>query len=207
MSASAVAVGWSEYVVNLLGDWGIHLPDGADQRAARQGRGQFPGDDRRDRQPARSADRAGARLGAVHRHARNRRRRTTSWSWIKVAVIVVFVLAGVSFIDTANWAALPAGEHGHGRRVRRERPAARHGDHLLLLRRLRCGIDHGARDAQSAARRAARHPRRAGHFGRALHRDGGRHDRHGAVHRSSAPTRRSQSRSTRIRSWRGSARS
>jgi APA family basic amino acid/polyamine antiporter len=25
MSASAVAVGWSQYVVNLLGDWGIHL--------------------------------------------------------------------------------------------------------------------------------------------------------------------------------------
>ena len=26
MSASAVAVGWSEYVVNMLEDWGIHLP-------------------------------------------------------------------------------------------------------------------------------------------------------------------------------------
>src|SRR5688500_12814585 len=26
MSASAVAVGWSEYVVNILGDWGISLP-------------------------------------------------------------------------------------------------------------------------------------------------------------------------------------
>src|SRR6185295_8290573 len=26
MSASAVAVGWSQYVVNWLGDWGIHFP-------------------------------------------------------------------------------------------------------------------------------------------------------------------------------------
>ena len=41
MSASAVAVGWSEYVVNLLGEWGVHLPSGPHQRAVRQRHGRL----------------------------------------------------------------------------------------------------------------------------------------------------------------------
>ena len=42
MSASAVAVGWSQYVVNLLGGLGHPPARGAHQRAARQGHGQLP---------------------------------------------------------------------------------------------------------------------------------------------------------------------
>ena len=38
LSASAVAVSWSGYVTNLLGDWGIHLPAAVRQCAARKGR-------------------------------------------------------------------------------------------------------------------------------------------------------------------------
>jgi amino acid transporter len=71
--------------------------------------------------------------------------------WIKVAVIVIFILAGISYIDYGQLASLPAGQHGQGRRIRRQRTVARHGDHLLFVCRLRRCIDHRARDAQSAA--------------------------------------------------------
>jgi basic amino acid/polyamine antiporter, APA family len=102
MSASAVAVGWSEYVVNILGDWGVHLP--AQLVNAPFGKG---GDG--------SITLTGAivnlpamlvvvALGSVlYVGMRESSGANTVMVAIKVAVIVLFIIAGMSYIDTANW--------------------------------------------------------------------------------------------------------
>jgi basic amino acid/polyamine antiporter, APA family len=102
MSASAVAVGWSEYVVNLLGDWGVHFP--AALTNAPFGKG---------------ADGALGFTGAIvnlpavliilalgwvcYVGVRESSTANSIMVVIKVAVIIVFVLAGLAFIDTDNW--------------------------------------------------------------------------------------------------------
>jgi basic amino acid/polyamine antiporter, APA family len=103
MSASAVAVGWSEYVVNLLGDWGVHLP--AALTNAPFGKGNDG-----------SLGLTGAivnlpavliilALGWVcYVGVRESSTANSIMVVIKVFVIVVFVLAGAAFVDTDNWA-------------------------------------------------------------------------------------------------------
>ena len=102
MSASAVAVGWSQYVVNLLGDWGIHMPAALTNAPLDKG-----------------ADRFLVTTGSIinlpavlivlalgwvlYIGIKESATANNIMVWIKVAVIVVFVLAGVSYIDTANW--------------------------------------------------------------------------------------------------------
>jgi basic amino acid/polyamine antiporter, APA family len=102
MSASAVAVGWSEYVVNILGDWGVHLP--AALVNAPFGKG---------------ADGSIATTGAIvnmpaviivlamgwilYIGVRESSTANTIMVAIKVAVIVLFIFAGMSYVDTANW--------------------------------------------------------------------------------------------------------
>lgn len=102
MSASAVAVGWSQYVVNVLGELGIHLPTAFTQAPLDKGTDTllvFTG----------SIVNLPAVLvvlglgwilyvGVKESSAAN-----NIMVWIKVAVIVVFILAGLSFVDTANW--------------------------------------------------------------------------------------------------------
>jgi APA family basic amino acid/polyamine antiporter len=115
MSAATVAVGWSGYVVNLLGEFGLHVP----------------------------APFANAPIGKTDAHTLVATgaivnvpavlivalltwvcyvgiRESTRWNnvmvVIKVAIIVIFIAAGVSFVDTAHWRPyLPAntGEFGH----------------------------------------------------------------------------------------------
>src|SRR5687768_11182978 len=102
MSASAVAVGWSQYVVNLLGDWGIHMPAALTNAPLDKGEDSF-------------LVTTGAimnlpavlvvlALGSIlYIGIKESAAANNIMVWIKVAVIVVFVLAGMSYVDTANW--------------------------------------------------------------------------------------------------------
>jgi basic amino acid/polyamine antiporter, APA family len=102
MSASAVAVGWSQYVVNLLGDWGIQLPAVLTKAPLDKGTDTLL-----------MATGAIINLPAVlvvlalgwilYIGVKQSAAANNVMVWIKVAVIVVFILAGISFIDTANW--------------------------------------------------------------------------------------------------------
>jgi basic amino acid/polyamine antiporter, APA family len=102
MSASAVAVGWSAYVVNILGDWGIHLP--AVFTSAPFGK-----------MAGGSVGTTGAiinlpavlvvlGLGCIcYVGVRESAGANTFMVIVKVAVIVVFILAGAAFVDTSHW--------------------------------------------------------------------------------------------------------
>ena len=70
ISASAVAVSWSAYVVSLLDDAHIHLPPVTGQRAARAGRARARPAHRRPHQRAGRADHRGDDRAAVRRRAR-----------------------------------------------------------------------------------------------------------------------------------------
>lgn len=105
MSASAVAVGWSEYVANLLGEWGIHLPPpliNAPLGKMSDGSIGFTG--------------AIVNLPAVliilalgwicYVGVRESATANNIMVTIKVGIIVVFILASIAFIDTSNWTPL-----------------------------------------------------------------------------------------------------
>jgi len=102
MSASAVAVGWSQYVVNLLRDWGIHLPAALTNAPLDKGADSFlvltgsfinlP------------AVLVTLGLGWVlYIGIKESATANNIMVWMKVAVIVIFILAGISYVDTANW--------------------------------------------------------------------------------------------------------
>ncbi|HKU14431.1 MAG TPA: amino acid permease [Steroidobacteraceae bacterium] len=102
MSASAVAVGWSQYVVNLLSEWGIHLPKVLTNAPLDKGADSFL-----------VTTGAIVNLPAVlvvlalgwilYIGVKESARANNIMVWIKVAVIVIFIFAGINFIDTANW--------------------------------------------------------------------------------------------------------
>jgi APA family basic amino acid/polyamine antiporter len=102
MSASAVAVGWSQYVVNWLGDFGIHFPAQLTNAPLDKGTDTFL-----------TTTGAIINLPAVlivlalgwilYIGIKESARVNSIMVWIKVAVIVVFILAGIRFVDTANW--------------------------------------------------------------------------------------------------------
>jgi APA family basic amino acid/polyamine antiporter len=102
MSASAVAVGWSQYVVNILAGWGIHFPAALTNAPLDKGTDSFL-----------STTGAIINLPAVlivlalgwilYIGIKESATANSIMVWIKVAVIVVFILAGISYIDTANW--------------------------------------------------------------------------------------------------------
>jgi APA family basic amino acid/polyamine antiporter len=115
MSAATVAVGWSGYVVNLLEEAGLHLPAALINAPI-----------------AKSADHTLVATGAIvnlpavlvvaaltwicYRGIRESASMNNVMVVIKVVIIVLFIVAGLSFIDTANWRPyLPAnsGEFGH----------------------------------------------------------------------------------------------
>jgi APA family basic amino acid/polyamine antiporter len=115
MSAATVAVGWSGYVVNLLEEAGLHLP--AALTSAPIGK-----------TAAHTLETTGAlvNLPAVlivaaltwvcYRGIRESAAMNDIMVVIKVAIIVLFIVVGISFVDTANWHPyLPenTGEFGH----------------------------------------------------------------------------------------------
>ncbi len=102
LSASAVAVGWSEYMVKLLAKINIHLPDALINAPF-------------DKVADGSLGLTGAivnlpavlivfALGWVcYVGVKESATLNNAMVFIKVAVIVIFILAGISLIDTANW--------------------------------------------------------------------------------------------------------
>ena len=115
MSAATVAVGWSGYVVNLIEELGLHLPAALTNAPV-----------------AKTADHSLVATGALvnlpavlivvvlswicYRGIRESASLNNIMVVIKVAIILLFIVAGLSFIDTSNWKPyLPAnsGEFGH----------------------------------------------------------------------------------------------
>jgi len=115
MSAATVAVGWSGYVVNLLEDFGLHLPAALTSAPIEK-----------------AADHSLQATGALinlpavlivavltwvcYRGIRESASMNNIMVIIKVAIIVLFIVAGLSFVDTSNWHPyLPenTGEFGH----------------------------------------------------------------------------------------------
>jgi len=115
MSAATVAVGWSGYVVNLLEEAGLHLPAALTNAPV-----------------GKTAEHTLAATGAIvnlpavlivvaltwvcYRGIRESASMNNIMVIIKVAIIVLFIVAGLSYIDTANWHPyLPTnnGEFGH----------------------------------------------------------------------------------------------
>ena len=102
MSASAVAVGWSEYMINLLGKAGVHFPDVLTNAPL-----------------GKTADGTLGLTGAIvnlpavlivvalgwicYVGVRESSALNSAMVTIKVGVIIVFVLAGLSYVDTSNW--------------------------------------------------------------------------------------------------------
>jgi APA family basic amino acid/polyamine antiporter len=115
MSAATVAVGWSGYVVNLLEELGVHLPAALTSAPI-----------------AKTAEHSLVATGAIvnvpavlivvaltwlcYIGIRQSARLNNIMVVIKVGIIVLFIVAGLAFVNTANWQPyLPpnTGESGH----------------------------------------------------------------------------------------------
>lgn len=115
ISASAVAVSWSGYVVNLLGDVNIHLPALlVNAPLGQDAHGHLMVTGALFNLPAVlivAAMSAVCYVGVSHSAGAN-----SFMVALKVAVIVVFMIAGLKYVDPANWHPyLPpnTGEYGH----------------------------------------------------------------------------------------------
>jgi basic amino acid/polyamine antiporter, APA family len=115
ISASAVGVSWSGYVVNLLNDANIHLPALlVNAPLAQNANGDLVSTGALINLPAVliiAAMSAICYVGVSHSARANNFMVT-----LKVAVIVVVMVAGLQFVDTSNWHPyIPpnAGEYGH----------------------------------------------------------------------------------------------
>ena len=132
ISASAVAVSWSAYVVNLL-DERAHPSAGATrQRAARAGRPRARDPHGRAHQRAGRADRRRDDRAAVRRGARLGGRQLRFMVALKVGIIIIIVIAGLSVRRHLELAPLHSAQHRRQRSLRLERRHAGRGDHLLL---------------------------------------------------------------------------
>lgn len=102
MSASAVAVGWSAYVVNLLAEWGIHIPEALANAPVQKGEGwRLALTGAIINVPAMLIVLA---LGYVcYVGVRESSAANTAMVFIKVGVIVLFIVAGLAYVDTSNW--------------------------------------------------------------------------------------------------------
>lgn len=105
MSASAVAVGWSEYVANLLGEWGIHLPPPLiNAPFGKMSDGSLGLTGAIVNLPAVLIILA---LGWIcYVGVRESATANNIMVAIKVGIIVVFILASIAFVDTSNWTPL-----------------------------------------------------------------------------------------------------
>jgi len=115
LSASAVAVSWSGYVCNLLGEVNIHLPAvlvNAPLAGYPDGHVEWTG--ALINLPAVLI--VAAMSAVCYIGVRESAGANTVMVALKVGIIVIFVLAGMQFIDTANWHPyVPpnAGTYGH----------------------------------------------------------------------------------------------
>jgi basic amino acid/polyamine antiporter, APA family len=115
LSASAVAVGWSGYVTNLLADAGIHLPKALISAPFGKGPdGHLGTTGAIINVPAVLITAAMSWLCYVG--VRQSAGVNSFMVYLKVGIIVLFVLAGLSFVDTSLWHPyIPenTGERGH----------------------------------------------------------------------------------------------
>lgn len=102
MAAAAVAVGWSEYVVNILNEWGMHLPGMlVNAPFGKTAAGHLGLTGAIVNLPAVLIILA---LGWIcYVGVRESSMANNVMVVIKVVVILVFICAGISYIDTANW--------------------------------------------------------------------------------------------------------
>jgi len=105
MSASAVAVGWSEYVANILAEWGIHLPPLLiNAPFGKMGDGSMGLTGAIVNLPAVLIILA---LGWIcYVGVKESAMANNVMVVIKVGIIVLFILAGISFVDASNWTPL-----------------------------------------------------------------------------------------------------
>jgi basic amino acid/polyamine antiporter, APA family len=115
ISASAVAVSWSGYVMNLLGHAGIHLPMLlTNAPLVQDAKGHLAATGALVNLPAVlivAAMSAICYIGISHSATAN-----TAMVSLKVAIIVVFIIVGLKYVDPANWHPyVPpnTGEFGH----------------------------------------------------------------------------------------------
>ncbi len=102
ISASAVAVSWSAYVVNLLAGWGVHLPaTWTNAPFAQDATGHLAATGAVMNVPAVLIVVALSALCYVG--IQETARVTNFMVALKVAVIVIFIVAGLKFISPANW--------------------------------------------------------------------------------------------------------
>jgi basic amino acid/polyamine antiporter, APA family len=115
ISASAVAVSWSGYVVNLLGDAHIHLPALLVNAPFKQGaEDQLVGTGALINLPAMLI--VGAMSWVCYVGISHSARANTVMVSLKVGIIVIFMIAGLKYVDTTNWHPyVPpnAGQFGH----------------------------------------------------------------------------------------------
>lgn len=115
ISASAVAVSWSAYVVNLLKGWGITLPDMLIHAPYEQNPdGNLIATHAFLNVPAVLI--VAAMSWVCYIGISHSARANTIMVTLKVAIILVFMVAGLKYIDTANWHPyIPAntGKFGH----------------------------------------------------------------------------------------------
>jgi APA family basic amino acid/polyamine antiporter len=102
MSGAAVAVGWSGYVVNLLGEFGIHLPDALTNAPLGKG-------------PDHHLVTTGALINVpavlivavltwvVYTGVKQSARVNNVMVIIKVLIIVLFIIVGLKYVNTALW--------------------------------------------------------------------------------------------------------
>ena len=182
MSGAAVAVGWSGYVVNLLAEFGLHLPDALTNAPLGKG-----------------ADNHLVATGALvnvpavlivalltwvcYVGVKQSTRVNNVMVIIKVAIIVLFIAVGIKFVDTRPLAAVPARQHGRPRDTSAS-AACMQGAAIIFFAYI--GFDQAATTAQEA-----RNPQRDVPWGiiaallistMLYVADGCRHDRHGVVH-------------------------
>jgi basic amino acid/polyamine antiporter, APA family len=102
MSASAVAVSWSAYVVNLLDDWGINfLPKVLTNAPLQAVNDQIKPTGAIFNVPA--ALIIAAMSYVCYVGMRETAGLNTAMVSLKVLIIVVFIIAGIGYINTANW--------------------------------------------------------------------------------------------------------
>ena len=102
MSASAVAVSWSGYVVNLLGEAGVKLPEGlTNAPLGKLSDGSLGPTGALLNLPAVLIVAALSWLCYIG--VQESTRINNIMVAIKISIIILFILVGVSFVDTANW--------------------------------------------------------------------------------------------------------
>ncbi len=111
LSASAVAVSWSSYVVNLLAGWGIHLPTALTNAPVDVG---WKATGAIINVPAILI--VAAMSWVCYVGVKKASGANSVMVYLKVGIIVLFVLVGMQYVDTNNWHPyIPpnTGEKGH----------------------------------------------------------------------------------------------